>query len=381
MPLTNRPGRLAATDSIIIGDTNLYRASADVLKTDDALTIDKALSIGPAIIERSFLLYFGGAVANEKVDIYLAGSPSAVFEITLSGQFGGANGTGAIRVLIGFHGSNAGAVYNNTMVVLASQGLLPAQFAVMPMAWDAGNARWKITIAHRTALANSVGVGVRVVCTDTATATLVRAGLGVSPVYTADTTVPVANVTSTGGMLSLPAGGAGIGGLTIGDDDNLYRSAADTLRTDDALIVGGSLYTGMAVTVGGASTAQAFINLIQGPASAGAGVGLGYTTDATEYWRTYMPAALSGLTAFIIRDQINARTHMACTAGSTTLASRTEFNGSIVVSGVARPGVFTSGTRPTAAAAGVGGNIYDTTLSKPIWSDGSVWRDAAGTAV
>lgn len=42
---------------------------------------------------------------------------------------------------------------------------------------------------------------------------------------------------------------------------------------------------------------------------------------------------------------------------------------------------YTTGTRPTAASAGDGAMIYDTTLNKPIWSDGSVWRDATGTAV
>lgn len=37
--------------------------------------------------------------------------------------------------------------------------------------------------------------------------------------------------------------------------------------------------------------------------------------------------------------------------------------------------------RPVAADAGAGAQMYDTTLSKPIWSDGTIWRDAAGTAV
>jgi hypothetical protein len=41
----------------------------------------------------------------------------------------------------------------------------------------------------------------------------------------------------------------------------------------------------------------------------------------------------------------------------------------------------TTTARPSAAAAGVGAKLYDTTLHKPIWSDGAVWRDAAGTAV
>ena len=40
-----------------------------------------------------------------------------------------------------------------------------------------------------------------------------------------------------------------------------------------------------------------------------------------------------------------------------------------------------TGSRPSAVIVGAGGQYYDTTLSKPIWSDGSVWRDSAGTGV
>lgn len=44
-------------------------------------------------------------------------------------------------------------------------------------------------------------------------------------------------------------------------------------------------------------------------------------------------------------------------------------------------GGYTTPNRPDAAALGVGSQIYDTTLHKPIWSDGATWRDATGTAV
>jgi hypothetical protein len=37
--------------------------------------------------------------------------------------------------------------------------------------------------------------------------------------------------------------------------------------------------------------------------------------------------------------------------------------------------------RPAAATVGVGAQFYDTSLQKPIWSDGTNWRDAAGTIV
>jgi len=42
---------------------------------------------------------------------------------------------------------------------------------------------------------------------------------------------------------------------------------------------------------------------------------------------------------------------------------------------------FASGARPSASDVGAGTQVYDTTLSKPIWSDGTAWRDAAGTTV
>ncbi|WP_028637707.1 collagen-like protein [Nocardioides sp. URHA0032] len=55
--------------------------------------------------------------------------------------------------------------------------------------------------------------------------------------------------------------------------------------------------------------------------------------------------------------------------------------GNIKATGVVRTGAFTTALRPSASTSGVGACIYDTTLSKPIYSDGTVWRDAMGTAV
>jgi hypothetical protein len=42
---------------------------------------------------------------------------------------------------------------------------------------------------------------------------------------------------------------------------------------------------------------------------------------------------------------------------------------------------YTTAGRPTAVSAGIGGAYYDTTLSKPGFSDGTTWRDAMGTAI
>lgn len=44
-------------------------------------------------------------------------------------------------------------------------------------------------------------------------------------------------------------------------------------------------------------------------------------------------------------------------------------------------GGYTTALRPSAVTLGLGASIYDVTLHKPLWSDGAVWRDSAGTAV
>lgn len=44
-------------------------------------------------------------------------------------------------------------------------------------------------------------------------------------------------------------------------------------------------------------------------------------------------------------------------------------------------GSFTQATRPSASAAGAGAMVFDATLNKPIWSNGTVWVDANGTTV
>jgi hypothetical protein len=44
-------------------------------------------------------------------------------------------------------------------------------------------------------------------------------------------------------------------------------------------------------------------------------------------------------------------------------------------------GTFATGSRPAAATAGAGAMIFDTTLNKPVFSDGTNWRDATGTIV
>ena len=61
--------------------------------------------------------------------------------------------------------------------------------------------------------------------------------------------------------------------------------------------------------------------------------------------------------------------------GSTAFASLTSFPTT------SKTGTGATGSRPSASTVGAGAQWYDTTLSKPIWSNGTVWKDAAGTTV
>jgi hypothetical protein len=45
-----------------------------------------------------------------------------------------------------------------------------------------------------------------------------------------------------------------------------------------------------------------------------------------------------------------------------------------------RSGVCTTATRPNPSFVGAGARIYDSTISKPLWSDGTIWRDADAVA-
>jgi Pectate lyase superfamily protein len=46
-----------------------------------------------------------------------------------------------------------------------------------------------------------------------------------------------------------------------------------------------------------------------------------------------------------------------------------------------KTGRAVTGSRPSASTVGEGAMFYDTTLDKPIWSDGTNWKDATGTTV
>lgn len=59
----------------------------------------------------------------------------------------------------------------------------------------------------------------------------------------------------------------------------------------------------------------------------------------------------------------------------------TAATGDVVVHGAARVGQYATASRPAPGTAGAGAMIYDTDLARPVWSDGTSWRDASGAVV
>ncbi|WP_262689794.1 hypothetical protein [Kordiimonas aestuarii] len=78
-------------------------------------------------------------------------------------------------------------------------------------------------------------------------------------------------------------------------------------------------------------------------------------------------------------------TYLKCSDGSNDVFTifadgGASLAGDLVTDGVLRGKSDSTVNRPSAVSVGAGAQMFDTTLGKPIWSDGSQWVDAAGAA-
>ena len=103
---------------------------------------------------------------------------------------------------------------------------------------------------------------------------------------------------------------------------------------------------------------------------------LKFQLGGTNLWQVYNGKG----TLLYVRDMAAGVMALTFATGATNTGSAT-FAGAVIAGGPVKPQSATTAARPSAGSAGVGAMVYDTTLSKPIWSDGTTWRDAAGTAV
>ncbi len=155
----------------------------------------------------------------------------------------------------------------------------------------------------------------------------------------------IANNLSAAGTTSL----ALQGGITLGADTNLYRSAADTLKTDDNFVAG----NGLTVAAGSLNHFGTFLNL----SAANPVINFGATSDTNLY--------RSAANELKTDDTFSAAGYkVGATAGATTACAGGQFLQNQVVTG----GITTGGT---CAAASGGGT---TTLQ------GAYDNDATGVA-
>jgi hypothetical protein len=182
-------------------DTYLYRVAADKLKTDDTF-IATAIGVG-------------------------TDGPSDPIHVSVS-----QNSNTSIRVSNGTSGSAAQADFRayNSGGEFFSLGI-----------YSAGTSAYGALTA-RSGFNYSSGTGGLVLMADNAAGTIRFATGGNTERAIIDSTGRLGiGTTNPTAILSLNTSTAATGGIAFGSDTNLYRSAANTLRTDDLLSVGGGL--------------------------------------------------------------------------------------------------------------------------------------------
>lgn len=149
-------------------------------------------------------------------------------------------------------------------------------------------------------------------------------------------------------------------------------------RSNGKVTMGGALGTGAGIQVNRASAGSAITVNTNLSGATGAIANDFNALDATS---RFVQSHITSDTNY--RIVIFADGKIEWGAGATTrdVNLYRKAAGVVATDNIMASGRFTTAARPTAAAAGAGGQYYDTTLSKPGFSDGTAWRDAAGTAI
>lgn len=197
-------------------DTNLYRAAADTLKTDDMF---QSASFVAAQVATTNQVYLGAT----------------------------ASGVAGAGILFGGPGVQDTNLYRSAANVLRSDdNLIVGNTAQNNTALEVGNVISTLGYAGIRNAALSSAITNYALIQDNASSTLLNAittlVFRVSNVTMATITANSFNFVTNGGKttLQLSSTAANVG-MTIGGDVTLYRSAADVLATDDSLSVGTNL--------------------------------------------------------------------------------------------------------------------------------------------
>lgn len=144
-------------------------------------------------------------------------------------------------------------------------------------------------------------------------------------------------------------------------------------------VLGGRIVSGQQSLAGGGDlSTNRTLNLVGDTATPGANKYYGTDGSAIRGFYTLPAGGSSGGGGG--GSGITVVDHLDGTLDVTGTAVVDNADGTITVV-EATTSVYSTAGRPSAVTSGNGAQIYDDTLNIPIWSDGTVWRNATGTAV
>jgi hypothetical protein len=259
------------------GDTNLYRSAAGVLKTDGAFTSGPITSDTAATSSANTGVYlnpsgkFTGVRSAAGVPAFQAyvvgdtntrvsigsegivawGPGNAVSDTNLYRSAVGKLATDGTFLAVGGLASGAAtgnSDFANAGVWAAAAGQVSARRAANAAVWrssvvgDTGD-RFTFDTAGLMQWGPSPGTGVFDTNLYRSSADVLRTDDSLVVALDTYARGGVATQVATGDISILGVGGAARAGIVFGSaaDTNLYRSAADTLKTDDSLVVAGTL--------------------------------------------------------------------------------------------------------------------------------------------
>lgn len=259
-------------------------------------------------------------------------------EVRHQGQ-GSITTVSAIEARVFINGANFTAA--NSSVVTTSMGMV-----ISAVGTTANNPTGTITNAYGIQVQNaSLGTGPLIVTT--------QVGVDVQAMTSGGTNIGIRIAKGNTYTLQLSdTGGTAAGGVTFGTDTTLYRSAADTLKTDDTFIAGAGL------------TVASLSGVLK--ASAGVVSGGATTTDLSEGTNLYYTnARADARIAAAVGVSVQAYN-----ASTTILGNTVTGSGSIVLATsptIVTPTIasFTNAAHDHSNAAG-GGQITDAALSAAV---------------
>lgn len=258
--------------------------------------------LGTYVVDRVFTQSFVDAVANQKTDLYFTTFWGRL-DVTLSATRASANAGGSITKSFFLGLISPNFIYSNVSRYSETSASTGANFAISDLTWDATNSRFRIQIVHRTSTGNPVYVHVHAVAAATTSATEIATNMGITAVYTTDTTTFALPVVTFPDAVSMGAN------LTL-------TGAASTISMPGA---------GSVITMGGA-TSDPVLALASGT---GHSAVMSYTWNSASVWYLYN----AGTANLYLRDIANTKMHASFIAGAGAGGGSTDFNTAVTVAG------------------------------------------------